>query len=237
MSRDGGLRILPQTVALSRVARSAAASPPGRAVVVHTLPFAGEDAAMVAGMRAGNRAAIAAFYDRHHGHVLRTLSRVLGPERELSDLHHDVLVSALASLDELRDPAVLRGWLTSIAVFTARTRILRRKRGWWLRLLPWNEIPEVEAEAAAPPAEITEALRATYAVLDELPVDERVPFALRFIGGMELTEVAAACAVSLATIKRRLARAEQSFTTLAREHPALTEWIEGGTRWGAPTNR
>ncbi len=208
-------------------------------MVVRTLPFVGDDAAMVAAMRAGNRAAIAAFYDRHHAHVLRTLTRVLGPERELSDLHHDVLVSALGSLDELRDPAALRSWLTSIAVFTARTRILRRKRGWWLRLLPWNELPEIESEAEgeAPRAEITEALRATYAVLDELPVDERVPFALRFIGGMELTEVACACSVSLATIKRRLTRAEASFTTRARAHPALAEWIEGGTRWGIPANR
>jgi RNA polymerase sigma-70 factor (ECF subfamily) len=224
-------------VAISRVLRSTASSPPGRAVVVRTLPFVGDDAAMVMAMRAGNRAAIAAFHDRYHAHVLRTLSRVLGPENELSDLHHDVLVSALGSLDELRDPAALRSWLTSIAVFTARTRILRRKRGWWLRLLPWNEVPEIACEAGPPRAEITEALRATYAVLDELPVDERVPFALRFIGGMELTEVAQACAVSLATIKRRLARAEESFTTRARAHPALTEWIEGGTRWGTPANR
>ena len=207
--------------------------------MVRTLPFVGDDAAMVVAMRTGNRAAIAAFYDRHQAHVLRTLTRVLGPERELSDLHHDVLVSALGSLDELRDPAALRSWLTSIAVFTARTRILRRKRGWWLRLVPWNELPEIESksESEAPRAEITEALRATYAVLDELPVDERVPFALRFIGGVELTEVAFACSVSLATIKRRLIRAEASFTALARAHPALAEWIEGGTRWGIPTNR
>ena len=49
-----------------------AASPQGRPVVVHTLPFVGDDAAMVVAMRAGNRAAIAAFYDRHHAHVLRT---------------------------------------------------------------------------------------------------------------------------------------------------------------------
>jgi RNA polymerase sigma-70 factor (ECF subfamily) len=203
--------------------------------VVRTLPFVGDDAAMVVAMRAGNRAAIAAFYDRYHAHVLHTLTRVLGPERELSDLHHDVLVSALESIDDLRSPGALRPWLTSIAVFTARTRILRRKRSWWLRLLPWNELPEVEAEA--PNGDVTEALRATYAVLDALPVDERVPFALRFIGGMELTEVAEACAVSLATIKRRLARAEASFTKLAREHPALTDWVEGGARWGASTKR
>ena len=222
-------------MATSRTTRIAGATPPSGDAVVRTLPFGGDDAAMVAAMRAGNRAAIAAFHDRYSAHVLRTLTRVLGPERELSDLHHDVLVSALASIDELRSPAALKPWLTSIAVFTARTRILRRKRSVWLRLLPWNELPEVEAPT--PSGEITEALRATYAVLDELPVDERVPFALRFIGGMELTEVADACAVSLATIKRRLARAEESFTTLAREHPALTDWIEGGTRWGAPKKR
>jgi RNA polymerase sigma-70 factor (ECF subfamily) len=222
-------------LAISRVARSPASPPSSGAQVIRTLPFAGDDAAMVVAMQAGNRAAIAAFYDRYHAHVLRTLTRVLGPERELSDLHHDVLVSALASIDDLRDPGALKSWLTSITVFTARTRILRRKRTFWLRLLPWYELPEIEA--AAPNEDVTEALRATYAVLDELPVDERVPFALRFVGGMELTEVASACAVSLATIKRRLARAEAHFTTLAREHPALTDWIEGGTRWGAPTKR
>lgn len=203
-------------------------------MVVRTLPFAGDDAAMVAAMRSGNRAAIAAFHDRYEALVMRTLVRVLGPgERELADLHHDVLVSALGSIDGLRDAGALRSWLTSIAVFTARTRILRRSRRWWLRLLPWHELPEVEAPLSS--AEVTEALRATYALLDDLPVDERLAFTLRFIGGMELTEVADACGVSLATVKRRLARAETRFTTLGREHPALAEWIEGGSRWGAPS--
>jgi RNA polymerase sigma-70 factor (ECF subfamily) len=200
-------------------------------VVVRTLPFAGDDAALVAAMRAGNRAALAAFYDRYEAHVYRTLLGVLGPQGDLADLHHDVLVRALGSIDKLRDPSALRAWLTSIAIFTARTRLLRRSRSYWLRLLPWNELPEVEAPV--PSSEVTEALRVTYALLDELPVDERVAFALRFIGGMELTEVAAACSVSLATIKRRLARAEGRFTALAREHPALVDWVEGGARWGA----
>ncbi|WP_437296456.1 RNA polymerase sigma factor [Sorangium sp. So ce426] len=219
----------------SRVSTSAAEPAAGSGVVVRTLPFAGDDASMVAAMRAGNRAAIAAFYVRYEAHVLRTLMRVLGPERELPDLLHDVLVGALASLDELRDPRALKPWITSIAVFTARTRILRRSRRSWLRFLPWHELPDVEAPT--PSGEVTEALRATYAVLNELPVDERIPFALRFIGGMELVEVADACGVSLATIKRRLARAESRFTALAREHPALSDWIEGGARWGTPKKR
>lgn len=204
--------------------------PADRAVVL-AIPFAGDDAALVAAIRAGNRAATAAFYHRHEAHVMRTLLRVLGPDQELEDLHQDVLLQALGCLDELRDPATLRAWLTSIAVFTARTRILRRKRRWWLRLFPPDELPEVPAPT--PSGEVTEALRATYAVLDGLPADERVAFALRFIAGMELTEVAEACRVSLATIKRRLRRAQGAFEEGARAHPALADWLEGGTRWTA----
>jgi RNA polymerase sigma-70 factor (ECF subfamily) len=202
---------------------------------VRTLPFAGDDAAMVAAIQAGNRAAVAAFYDRYAGHVRRTLVRVLGAERELADLHHDVLLRALTSIHELRDPGLLKPWLTSIAVFTARTCILRRSRRRWLRYLPWHEVPEVEAAPAD--GEAQEALRAAYAVLDTLPADDRIAFALRFVEGLELTEVAAACRVSLATIKRRLARAEEAFTARARAHPALCDWLEGGTRWGTAKRR
>ncbi|MEZ4298352.1 MAG: sigma-70 region 4 domain-containing protein [Polyangiaceae bacterium] len=67
------------------------------------------------------------------------------------------------------------------------------------------------------------ALEATYAVLGELPADERIAFALRFIEGMELTEVAASCGVSLATVKRRIGRAEGRSVEKARQHPILAE--------------
>jgi RNA polymerase sigma-70 factor (ECF subfamily) len=51
---------------------------------------------------------------------------------------------------------------------------------------------------------------------------------LRFIDGMELVEVADACSVSLATIKRRLARAQKRFSAMARTYPELDEWVSGG---------
>jgi RNA polymerase sigma-70 factor, ECF subfamily len=72
-----------------------------------------------------------------------------------------------------------------------------------------------------------EALRATYHVLGRLSADERIPFALRFIDGMELTEIADACAVSLATTKRRLSSAQKKFTSIARTYPELADWVEG----------
>ena len=48
---------------------------------------------------------------------------------------------------------------------------------------------------------------------------------------MELTEIAAACGVSLATIKRRIKSAEAEFMERGKEYEALAEWFEEGTRW------
>lgn len=189
-------------------------------------------AALVEGLRAGQPAAISAFYQRYSKHVLRLLGRVLGAERELADLHHDVFVRALGSIGGLEDPEALTAWLTSVTIFTARSEIQRRVRRRWLIFRPPEELPEVEAPGGG---DASEALRETYAALDRLPADERIAFVLRYIEGMELTEAAAACGVSLATIKRRIARAEAEFQALARQSAVLSEWLEGGSRWGRPS--
>jgi RNA polymerase sigma-70 factor (ECF subfamily) len=201
--------------------------------VLRPLAFV-SDAVLVEGVRANRRAAIEAFYDRYSAHVIRVLGRVLGFERELADLHHEVFVKALESIGELRDPDALKPWLTSIAVFTARTCIQKRTRGRWLRFFATDELPDRPAATASD--EIGEALRYTYWALDQLPAEERIAFALRIIDGMELTEVAEACGCSLATVKRRLSKAEAAFTKIARNHPVLAEWIEGGGRWGSPAS-
>ncbi len=80
-------------------------------------------------------------------------------------------------------------------------------------------------------------MRATYRVLDTLPDDERMAFSLRFISEMQLTEVAEACRVSLATVKRRLARAEKRFVEAAKEHPSLRERLTHGGRWADHAER
>ena len=193
------------------------------------------DAALVAAFRRGDPAAGGALYDRHADHVHRVLRRILGPTDELPDLAHDVFLRALRALDRVEDPDALKGWLTTIAVHVARTAIVRRKRRSWLWFLPPERLPEVDSGAAS--ADVLDAFRATHAVLETLPVDERIAFALRFVDSMELTEVAAACGTSLATIKRRLARATEKFTAEARRHPALEPWLEGGARWSRSSNR
>jgi RNA polymerase sigma-70 factor (ECF subfamily) len=201
------------------------------AAVVRALPFTGDDAALVAGLRAESPAAVAALCERYSGHVLSVLVRVLGHDPEVPDLHHDALFRAVRAARRIEDPSALRGFLSIIAVNVARSAIKRRARARWLRFLPWYELPEVETHAPADDPD-AEALRCTYAILGELPADERIAFALRFVEGMELTEVAAATGTSLATVKRRLRRAEERFLALARLEPALSGWLKGGARWG-----
>jgi RNA polymerase sigma-70 factor, ECF subfamily len=192
---------------------------------LHALPFAGSDADLVAALRRGSTQARAAFFDRHVAMVRRLLIRVMGPDPDLGDLLQEVFLRALEQIGKLEDPDRLRSWLASIAVFTARGEIRRRKRHAWLRTEA--DLPEVPIELDPESAQV---LRLTYAALGKLDADERITFALRHIEGMELTEVAAACDVSLSTIKRRLARAQARFVAFAAQHPVLDERLEH-TSW------
>ena len=81
------------------------------------------------------------------------------------------------------------------------------------------------------PEGVRQALREVYAVLDRMPVDERLAFALRLIDGMPLAEAAAAMRVSLATFKRKLQRAERRFLSEVERSPNLREYMQEGSRW------
>jgi RNA polymerase sigma-70 factor (ECF subfamily) len=200
--------------------------------VVLPMGFSGDDVALVAALRDHHPGAKAAFFHRHASYVERIITRVIGFDRELADILQQVFLNALSSLHTLEDPRALKPWLARVATLTARKVLRSRSRRHWLRLFVDQE-DESRAERSAPHADLgtLRALAAVYAILEELPTDEHVAFALRFIEGMELTEVAAACEVSLATIKRRLGRAQQRFVDQAKGRPELEEWLERGGRW------
>jgi RNA polymerase sigma-70 factor, ECF subfamily len=197
--------------------------------MITPLTFVGDDYALIDALREGHPGAVAVLHDRHAPHLLRTLQSVLGADGDLPDILQEVFLRAIDGISSLDDPDRLRGWLTSIAVFTARAYIRRRTRRAWLnRFLPQR----VLASHVDPPStEAREALRETYELLDDLPVDERMAFVLRIVDGMTLSEAAEACHVSLATFKRRLTRAERRFLEAANQRPSLEQWLKNGTRW------
>ena len=160
--------------------------------------------------------------------MARVLHAVLGPDQEIADLIQETFIEVFDAIGTLRDVEALAGWIRQVAVNIARSTIRRRRRMRWLHVLGLIEVTEPAAVVAPP--EARQAIAETYRVLGELPVDLRVAFSLRHIEGLELTQVAAACDVSLATIKRRLATAEESFRKHARRGGKLDEWLEHGRR-------
>jgi RNA polymerase sigma-70 factor, ECF subfamily len=191
--------------------------------------LAADDASLVAGVRLGDARARVALVDRFGPYIERLVGGALGVDVDLGDVVNDVFVAVFERIHQVRDPSALRGWIGSLAVFTARGHIRRRRRWRWMRFLAPQDIPDVPAPATTP--EQRELLRETYRALEHLPADERIAFGLRFISEMELTEVAGACGVSLATIKRRLARAEAGFRAVAATSEILTERMQRGRRW------
>jgi RNA polymerase sigma-70 factor, ECF subfamily len=188
-----------------------------------------DEQALVEGIRRGEAAAATALFLRYRLLVERTLVRILGFDSELPDAVQETFIRALDSTRLLREPKALPGWLVRISVCTAADLIRRRKRRRWLHALaPSGEQIETASThmwEAEPDIEARQALQSAYEILAGLPAEERIAMALRRLEGMELTEVADACGCSLATIKRRLTRAEGRFFARVRGYPALERWL------------
>ena len=208
-------------------------APDRRAAVVRlNLSFVGDDAALVSAIRAGNTSAKAELFQRYAPQLEGLITHVLGYDSELADVLQETFASALRSLGGLKDPNALRPWLFRIAALTAKKTLRSRMRRRWLRYFT-DEEDEARHEPRGDPPDVDSlrAAREVYAILERLPVNERLAFALRYINGLELGAVAGACDVSLATVKRRLQRAERRFVAAARNVPTLVDCMEGGERW------
>lgn len=181
--------------------------------------------AIAQGLKDGQRWAGSALFERYSASTLRLLRRVLGHDRhiDMDDVLHDVFVEALGSVGSLKDPLALGGWLRKITIHTAYRTIRRRKARRWLHFWDPSDLSEVViAEVNYP---VREACQAVYRVLERLPAVEHLAFALRHLEGQELTEVAESLGVSLATAKRRLAKAEARFEALAAREPSLGSFL------------
>jgi len=206
----------------------AASEPAGnrRQEDTRSVTFLGDDGALLAGVRAGNPLAMAALYDRYVGDVRRILLHTLGPRLDLADLIQDVFVGVLTSVRSVREAGALRGWLFQVTVRTARKHLRSSTRRWWLRL--WPEGDELELQPAAMLEETaSEAVQATFRILSGMVAEDRLVFSLRYVSGLELSEMAEACDMSLSTLKRRLWRAEKRFFTEARSDETLQHWARG----------
>jgi RNA polymerase sigma-70 factor (ECF subfamily) len=194
---------------------------PARGGEVVPFPGAGpSDAQLVEAARDGQGWATEALFRRHTRFVNGLAFRLLPRDAELDDLVQDSFVEAFSSLARLEDPAAFKGWLGSIVVRTAHKRIRRRRLMERLGLRRREPIDLDAVVGSSGSAEHALALRRVYAVLESMDPEERIALVLRRVEGLELTEVADRMGLSLATVKRRLAKAEAVLASAQadREH-------------------
>jgi RNA polymerase sigma-70 factor (ECF subfamily) len=167
-----------------------------------------DDAQLVTAVREDRSdAAARVLFDRYAALVRRILQRTLGPAREVEDQLQETFLAFFRQLGELRSDGSARAYLVSIAIRIARSELRRRRLRRILRLTPAEELVEL-AGNEDPNWEARRAVSRLFAILDELDTDSRLAFALRHIEEMELTDVASALGISLATVKRRLTKVE-----------------------------
>jgi RNA polymerase sigma-70 factor (ECF subfamily) len=195
--------------------------------VVRGTPEPADDAALALAAGRGSPHAAGAIWDRHAGLVRGILRRSLGAD-DVEDHVQEVFLRLFKQLPELRKPESLRSFLIGIAIRVAGTELRRRRVRRWLHIAPPDELENDPAPVRDDDAR--EAVSRLYAILDRLDADSRVLFVLRYVEALELTEVAAARGVSLATVKRKLARTAERVFALARRDEILLTYLSNDMR-------
>lgn len=181
-----------------------------------------DDSELLAGLKRRDRRAAAVFYDRFGPLIDRLVWVLLGADKEHEDIVQEVSSQLLAGVSRVREASALEGWVRMVTVNTVRSQLRRRI----VRRKYYGETPDLEGHPASLPDPAARSLvREVYGLLEHLSPELQVVFSLRYVEGYELTEIAAACACSLSTAKRRLKKSRARFLALAERHPELQALI------------
>jgi RNA polymerase sigma-70 factor (ECF subfamily) len=183
---------------------------------LHALPGP-SDTTLVLAARAGEKWAQEALFKRHARTVNGLAYRLLGRDEEVDDLVQEAFLAALRSLDRLENPQAFAAWLCSILVRTAHKTLRRRAMLTRLGLRRSTPIdPDVVVSRNAPP-DVRSELEAIYGVLDRMRPEVRVALVLNRVEGLSVPEIAERMALSVSTVKRRLAAAEKRLDQYLRK--------------------
>jgi RNA polymerase sigma-70 factor (ECF subfamily) len=208
MIRARVVRLSPR--AITRSAQASSAEPP--------------DAELVRRARRGDSDAEEELFRRHAGYVAALSFRLLGDRAESEDVVQETFLDAVAQLRALSAPGAFRPWVAGIAVHKAHRRFRRRRLQALLGIvrIADDSVLESSAHPSASPE-----LRAELGLLDgalaRLSDVDRAAWILRYVEGYGLEDVARLCRCSTATVKRRIARAQE----VVRAHIELDTGDDG----------
>jgi RNA polymerase sigma factor (sigma-70 family) len=192
------------------------------------------DAVLVRRARGGDRDAFADLVRRHRPLLLRSCARMVG-EDAAADAAQDAVLTAMLSLDRLREPASFGAWLVGIGLNACRA-LLRRRSG----SDPYSRVegpadargsdPDVrrvegpaDARGSDPhvAAEVREFAARVHSAIAALPKGQREAVTLYYLAGLTQAEAAEHLGIAPGAVKTRLHKARASLR--ARLRPLTRE--------------
>jgi RNA polymerase sigma-70 factor (ECF subfamily) len=144
------------------------------------------------------------------GEIARFCSFIAGPRVNALDAAQETMIEACRKLAGLREPAVFRSWLYSIA----RNKVVAQRRWHWVRRwVPGASLDGVLDPAPGPHREMCLGRRARLVeeVLEALPEEQRTAIALHVLQGLSDSEVAECLGKKKTNVKSLLRRAKENF--------------------------
>ncbi len=189
---------------------------------------AADDAALVAGLQAGDGHAFENMVRTHTPSLLRTARRFLRSEEDARDAVQDAFLSVFKSIRSFEASSQLSTWLHRIVMNCCLMRLRARRRHPEEEIethlprfqedghqvepsVPWTE----SAETMLQRAELRDVVRSS---IDRLPDRYREVLLLRDIEELTPEETAQLLGVSRDVVKVRLHRARQALRTLLDPH-------------------
>jgi RNA polymerase sigma-70 factor (ECF subfamily) len=191
-------------------------------------PEAANSSELVERALAGDPLAQQLLYRRHVHAVTERVTRLLARSGEAEDVVQDAFLAAFASLPMLGDRSRFAAWLMRIAIHQVHRRFRRRRLLARLGLDRGSDDASLEniADTSLDPERRLQLRRLDHE-LGQLPVTLRLAWMIRYVEGCELSDAAEQCGCSLATIKRRIQRADARLRARLGEAPGFSKRRDG----------
>jgi len=148
----------------------------------------------------GDEPAFARLVAEHHAAMARVAYVVTGDAEMTRDAVQAAWSIAWRRLNSVRDPGQVRSWLVAIAANEARHLVGRRRR---VTIVDISEV--LDRSGGGDPADRIGILDLER-VFHKLGPDDRMLLALRFVAGLDSTEIALHLRLSSSGVRSRLAR-------------------------------
>jgi len=172
-----------------------------------------DDIQLLAALRAADRGAAGALYERSRPVVTRTLNRLLGRnDPEHQDLFQQTMVELVRTIDRYRGECPLDAWIATLAAHVVYKHIRHRKveRRVLSDVLPFEP---VAAEHPAHSAALRSTINRVCRHLADIDPGRAWAFLLHDVHGHDLREIALRVISSHAALLERM---PEAFPTLAR---------------------